>query len=192
MLLGLSLGASSPVVACSAYQSFFDVLPLQVSSSSQSCITSSQSFSGVAKLGKRLRSSSLVFSNSKPFQKYYRKAREARNVHMDENLFADSMDALRPVAQVPGCLPLLLTINDPAEKAVYVKDKGKSPSSMRGFLRRGFLNPSLVVQVTHKVSIASVLTPVVKEGVSTPGSPTAIKGEDFRVNGLKQTQKWPV
>jgi len=27
---------------------------------------------------------------------------------------------------------------------------------------------------------------------STPGSPTAIKGEDFKVNGLTQSQKWPV
>jgi len=54
-----SLGASSSAVACSVFQSF-DVLPLQVSSFSQSCITSSQSFSGAAELGKRLCSSSPV------------------------------------------------------------------------------------------------------------------------------------
>jgi hypothetical protein len=65
---------------------------------------------------------------------------------------------------------------------------------MRGFLRRGFLNPSPVVQVnlSHKVLVVSALTRVVKEGASTPGSPTAIKGEDFRVNDLIQSQKWPV
>jgi len=56
----LSLRASSPVVACSVFQSFSDMLPLQVSSSSQSCITSSRSFSRVVELGKRLRSSSRV------------------------------------------------------------------------------------------------------------------------------------
>lgn len=141
-------------------------------------------------MGKRLCSSSPVLSNSKPFQKYYRKAREARDLHMDENLFADSMEALRP-AQGPGFLSLLPS--DPAEKvaiALLVQDKGKSPSPVRGFLWWGFLNLSLVV--THKVSVVSASTPVVKEGASTPGSPTAIKGEDFRVNGLTQSQKWPV
>jgi hypothetical protein len=78
--------------------------------------------------------------------------------------------------------------------AVSVKEMVKSPSPVRGFLRRGFLNPSPVVQVnlSHKVSVVSVSTPAVKEGVSTLVSPTAIKGEDFRVNGLTQSQKWLV
>jgi hypothetical protein len=141
------------------------MLPQQVSSSSQSCITSSQSFSGAAKLGKRLCFSSSVLSNSKPFQKYYRKAREVKKVHMDENFFVDSMEALRPVAQVPGFLSLLPPISDPAGKvvvlpmqdstgvAVSVKDMGKSPSPVRVFLWRGFLNPSPIVQVnlSHQV-----------------------------------------
>jgi hypothetical protein len=139
------------------------------------------SFSRATELGKRLRSSSPVLSNSKLFQKYYQKAREAREVHMDENLFADSMEALRP-AQGPGFVSLLPS--DPAEKAVVVlsvQDKGKPPSPVRGFLRRGFLNPSPIV--THKVSVVPA---------STLGSPTAIKGEDFKVNGLTHSQKWPV
>jgi hypothetical protein len=109
-------------------------------------------------LGKRLRSSFAVLPNSKLFQKYYWKAREARKVHMEENFFAASMEALRPVAQVPGPLSLLPPISDTAEKvvvalpvqdstgvAVSVKDRVKSLSPMRGFLRRGFLNPSPVV-----------------------------------------------
>jgi hypothetical protein len=113
------------------------------------------------------------------------------------------MKALRLVAQVLGFLRLLPTISDPTEKVavvltvpdsagmvVSVKDKGKSPSPVRGFLRWGFLNPSLVVQATHKVSVVFASTPVVKEGALTPGSPTAIKGEDFRLNGLTQSQKW--
>jgi hypothetical protein len=100
---------------------------------------------------------------------------------MDKNLFADSMEALRPT-QGLGFLSLLPS--DPTEKVVVVlpvQDKGKSPSPVRGFLRWGFLNPSLVV--THKVSVIFAFTPIVKEGASTLSS-TAIKGEDFRVNGL--------
>jgi len=150
-------------------------------------------------LGKRLRSSSPVLSNSKPFQKNYRKVREARRVYLEENSFADSMEALRPVAQEPGFLSLLPPIRDPAEivvvalpvqdsagVAVFVKDMGKSPSPMRGFLWRGFLNPILVMLVV------SASTPFVMEGALTPGFPTTIKEKDFRVNGLTQSQKWPV
>jgi hypothetical protein len=175
-----SLGASSSVIACSVLQSS-NVLPLQVSS----CITSSQSFSGAVELGKMLHSSSPVLSDSKPFQKYYRKAKEARKVHLDEKFFADSMEALRPVAQVLGFLSLLL---DPAKKAIVVlpmQDSASAEVSVKGFLRRGFLNPSPVVQanLSHKVSVVSA---------STLGFPTAIKGEDFRVNDLTQSQKWPV
>jgi hypothetical protein len=78
--------------------------------------------------------------------------------------------------------------------AVSVKDMVKSPSAVRGLLRRGFLNQSLVVQVnlSHKVSVVSASTSATKEGASTLDSPTAIKGEDFRMNGLTQYQKWPV
>jgi hypothetical protein len=61
---------------------------------------------------------------------------------------------------------------------------------VRDFLQRGFLNLSPVV--THKVSVVSTLTSVVKEGAATLNSPTAIKREDFRVNGLTQSQKWAV
>jgi hypothetical protein len=69
-------------------------------------------------LGKRLRSSSPVLLDSKPFQKYYRKAREARKVHLDENFFADSMEAFRPIAQVPRFLSLLLPISVLVKKVV--------------------------------------------------------------------------
>jgi hypothetical protein len=175
-----SLGAYSSAIACSNFLSF-DVLPLQVPSY-QSCFTCSLSFSGAVELGKRLGSSSTLMSNSKPFLKYYRKAREARKMHMEEILFADSLEALRP-AQGPGFQSLIPTV--PAEKVdvvFSVQDKGKPPSPVRDFLQRGFLNPSPVV--THKVSVVFVSTPVVKEGAATLDSSTAIKGEDFRVNGL--------
>lgn len=146
-------------------------------------------------MGKRLRSSSLVLLNSELFQKYYRKASEARKVHMEKNFFANSMEALKSVAQVPGFLSMLPPISDPAEKvavalpvldstgvAVFVKDMGKASSPMRGFLRQAFLNPSPVVQVTS----------VVKESPLSMGSHTAIKRSDFRVNGLTQSQKWSI
>jgi hypothetical protein len=71
----------------------------------------------VIELGKRLGSSSTVMSNSKPFLKFYQKAREARKVHMDEILFADSLEALRP-AQGPGFLSLIPRV--PAEKGDVV------------------------------------------------------------------------
>jgi hypothetical protein len=119
-------------------------------------------------------------------------------VHMDENFFANSMEALRPATQVLGFLSLLPPINDLVEQlvvvllvldfvgvAVSVKDMGKSFSPVRCFHWRGFLNPSLVMQVnlSHKVSLVSA---------STTNSPTAIKGEDFRVNSMTQSQKWRV
>lgn len=56
-----------------------------------------------------------------------------------------------------------------------VKDKGSSPALMRGFLQRGFLNPSP----------ASI--PIVKEGAAASSSSIAIKGED----SFTQSQKWP-
>jgi len=49
------------------------------------------SFSRATELGKRLSSSSPMLADSKPIQKYYRKVREARKVHLDENSFADSL-----------------------------------------------------------------------------------------------------
>jgi hypothetical protein len=60
--------------------------------------------------------------------------------------------------------------------AVSMKDKGTSPALMRGFLRRGFLNPS------------PASNPIIKEGAVASSSSIAIKGEV----GLTQSQKWPV
>jgi hypothetical protein len=147
------------------------------------------SFSGAVELEKRLRLSSPVLSDSKPFRTYFRKAREARKMHLDGLSVADALEALRPSAIVPGSISkvpparelvetvaLALPMQDSAVLAVSVKDKGSSPMLMRGFLRRGFLNPS-------PVSI-----PFVKEGAAASSSSIAIKGED----SLTQSQKWPV
>jgi hypothetical protein len=136
-----------------------------------------------AELGKRLRLSSPVLSNSKPFRKCFRKAREARKMHLDGISFADALEALRPGAIVPGSISwvphtrelvaLTLPVQDSVVLAVSVKDKGSSPALMRGFLRRGFLNPS---------------PGSVKEGAAASSSSIAIKGEV----SLTQSQKWPV
>jgi len=53
------------------------------------------SSSGAVELGERLRLSCPVAFTSKPFQKYYRKAREGRVVKMDERLFSDSVAVMR-------------------------------------------------------------------------------------------------
>jgi hypothetical protein len=56
-----SWDTSSSITACLV---LYDGLPLQASSSPQSCITFSLSVFGAVELGKRLRSSSTVLSNS--------------------------------------------------------------------------------------------------------------------------------
>jgi hypothetical protein len=48
-----------------------------------------------AELGERLCSSTPVTLVSKPFQSYYRKAREGRALQLDASVFADSVAALR-------------------------------------------------------------------------------------------------
>jgi hypothetical protein len=48
-------------------------------------------------------------------------------------------------------------------EAALVKVASKKTSSARGFLQRGFLNPSLSGQASPKVSVASSYTLVVKE-----------------------------
>lgn len=145
------------------------------------------SFSGVAELGKRLRlSSPPVLLDSKPFRKYFQKAREARKMHLNGLSVADALEALRPGAIVPGSISRVPPAREPVETvalalpmqdvAVSVKDKGSSLALMRGFLRRGFLN----------LSLASI--PIVKEGAAASSSSIAINGED----SLTQSQKWPV
>jgi len=85
------------------------------------------------------------------------------------------------------------------DEAATVKVVIKQIPSVRGFLRRGFLNSSLAGQVSPKVSVALPSTLVVKEDevVGAPShlgrfvSPPAEKGEDLRVNNLIESQKWP-
>jgi hypothetical protein len=85
-----------------------------------------------------------------------------------------------------------------------VKDIVKPFISKKGFLRRGFLNPSLAVKVsTHsslfELVVSSSTLDVKEDGVielpfslSDCVTPFFEKGTEFRVNGLSQSQKWPV
>jgi hypothetical protein len=141
---------------------------------------------------------------------------------MDERLFFNSVEAMRldVAGGIPSPLlgatpesvsrvPLLLVesklvhssrVPPLVEEAASVKVAIKQTPSARDFLRRGFLNSSLVEQVLLKVSVILLSTLVANEDevVRTPPhlgscvSPTVDKGEDLRVNGLIESQKWPV
>jgi hypothetical protein len=172
-------------------------------------------------LGERLR---LPFPEElvlKPFQHYYRKAREGRVVHLDEGLYVDSVAAMRvDIASVTTYFPLsgVSPVSEPGEplspkeskllqssktevidEAASMKVASKKTSLVKGFLQMGFLNSSLSGQASPKVFVASSSTLVVKEdeAVGAPflgicATPTADKDEDLRVNDLIQSQNWPV
>jgi hypothetical protein len=68
----------------------------------------------VAEVGERLRLSRPMASISKSFQNYYRKAREGRAVKMDEQLFSDSVVAMR--LDFAGGIPFPLSGAAPESK----------------------------------------------------------------------------
>jgi len=119
---------------------------------------------------------------------------------MDERLFTDSVAVMR-LDFVGGIhFPLLgvipkseLPLESPlVDEAASVKDVIKQIPPARGLLRRGFLNSSMVGQVSAKMSIVLLSTLIVKEDevVGAPShlgrcvSPLADKGEHLRLNGL--------
>jgi hypothetical protein len=88
----------------------------------------------------------------------------------------------------------------PVVEAVSVKEVIKQVPPARGFLQRGFLNPSPTGQVSPIVPAVLPSTLVVKED-EVVGSPSHLgrcistlddKGEDLWLNGLIEFQKWPV
>jgi hypothetical protein len=95
----------------------------------------------------------------------------------------------------------VLLVMDFAGVKDSVMDIVKPSNSNKGFLRRGFFNSSPAVKVsTHTSLLESVMsssTLHVKEdgvvGIPSPSSGSTIEnGDDFRVNGLSQSQKWLV
>lgn len=99
-------------------------------------------FSSASELGERLRFSSPELLVFKPFQSYYRRAREGRSVQLDESLFVETMAAMR--TDIVGEIKSLQSsmMEDPS-KAISMKAVVKQTSLARGFLRRGFLNWSV-------------------------------------------------
>jgi hypothetical protein len=175
------------------------------------------SSSWAVELGERIHLSRPMASTSKPFQKYYRKAREGQAVKMDERLFSDYVAAMRsnfvdgipfpllgatPESELPLESKLVQSSRVPPlfDEVAFVEDVIKQIPPAMGFLWRGFLNSSLAGQVSPKVPVVSLLTLVVKEDevVVTPShlgccvSPSAEKGENLRVDSLVESQKWLV
>jgi hypothetical protein len=112
---------------------------------------SSGSSSRAAEVGERLRLSSPMASISKPFQNYFRKAREGRAMKMDECLFYDYVASMRldfagripfPLsgATLESELPLESKLVQSSrmpplvDKATFVKDVIKQIPPAKGFL----------------------------------------------------------
>jgi len=147
-----------------------------------------------------------VPSVSKPFQKFYQKARESRFGLLDEKLVVESMAAMKPpVSFSAEEVAAVLAELNPIGGADFVKGCVKPSSSMKGCLQRGFLDPSPAVKASSihtsilKTVVSSSTSKVKEVGVvgfpsSLGGCVTPIVGKDgdSRVNGLSQSQKWPV
>jgi hypothetical protein len=145
-------------------------------------------------LGEKLCSSLPVLPISKPFQKYYRKAREGRSVQLNEDLLAESLATMR----TPVSFSTKKAVATPPVKV----SAGMADSVKKGLLRRGFLNPSSAVKAStpHSSLVESVVSSSTREvkddgviGLPSPlsGHVTYFfeEGNEFRVNGLSQSQK---
>jgi hypothetical protein len=79
-------------------------------------------------------------------------------------------------------------------KADSVKDNFKPCTSKKGFLRRGFLNPNPAVKAStpHSSLLESIVSSRLPSSLSGFTTPIFEKGNEFRVNGLSQSQEWPV
>jgi hypothetical protein len=110
-----------------------------------------------------------------------------------------------PVSSSAEEAAAVLPVMDSAGVVDSVKDIVKPSISKKVFLWRVFLNPSLAVKIStlHSSLLDSVVsssTLDVKEdgviGFPSPLSgcvtPIFEKGDEFRVHGLSQFQKWPV
>jgi hypothetical protein len=134
----------------------------------------------VAELGEKIRSSLPALQSTKPFQRYYLKARDLRaghSVKWNEGLLADSM----ATSKTPIC-------SATREVATVPPVKNSAGSAKKGFLRKGFLNP-------RPAAIAPTASREAKDvgmlGLQSPPGcriiPSSIEG-----NGCSQSQEWPV
>jgi hypothetical protein len=120
------------------------------------------SHSGESALGKKVRSFPSPLMPSRPFQQYFRRARElraGRSVVWNDGLLADSLEASKLSAE-----PVLLKVTGGEACA---KKKTEFPAK-KGLFRKGFLNlpPSVPVPPV-------VLREVKKVGVVRPSSPSS-------------------
>jgi len=150
---------------------------------------------GAAEMGERIRSSLPVLQPSKPFQRFYRKARDFREgqVKWNDGLLADSMEASKKT----GGLCNKASVAEPNSKVDSIAPPLKSSAGMtsnekkvvsngkKSFLRKGFLYrrptvsaPSTSLSLPFELALS--LTSEDKEvGV-------------VRDNGITKFQQWPV
>lgn len=127
-------------------------------------------------------------------------------MQLDDNLFAESVAAMRlPVIVSTEEAVSVLLVLDSAGVADSVKYIVKPFISKKGFFRRGFLNPNPAMKVStpHSSLLESIMSSttldVKEDGVigfpsllSGCVTPFIGNGDDFRVYGSSQSQKWPV
>jgi hypothetical protein len=120
------------------------------------------SLSGASELGKKIRFSPSPLLPSRPFQQYFRRARElraGRSVVWNDGFLADSLEASKLSAE-----PVLLKVTSGEARA---KKKTEFPAK-NGLFRKGFLN------LPPSVPVPPVLPREVKEvGVVRPSSPSS-------------------
>jgi hypothetical protein len=135
---------------------------------------------------------------------YNHKTKDSRFTKMQDSLIDEAVS----VFVAPLVLPSVVVVPEPYGMITApVKVDVRKISLVRGFLRRGFLGLSSIVPVKPQpspdMSVASSSALVVKEdgeegafpfplGGCSPVIPAADKGDDFRLTGLIQSQKWPV
>jgi hypothetical protein len=135
---------------------------------------------GATELGEKLRSSPPVVS--KPFQRYFRKARvlgERVSWKWNDVLLSDSLKASKMVADL--AVNKVLVVEPPVKKVVEppVKD----------FLRKGFLNPRPVLTTT-----SSSPQKVVDGGIVGHSSPPrgCSSSSPIEGKGFSQSRNWPI
>jgi hypothetical protein len=120
-LLDPELPPTVSLVAPPALASLF----LSSSFSDSSCGTELPAFapplSGASKLGEKIRSSPPLLLNSKPFQHYYRRARELRESHSmnwNDGFRSDSLEALKTAVELP-----LKKVAEPPVKKYFLRKR---------------------------------------------------------------------
>jgi hypothetical protein len=150
---------------------------------------------GAAEMGEKIRSSLPMLQPSKPFQRYYRKARDLREgqVKWNDGLLVDSMEG----SKKSGRLCNKASVAEPNSKedstapplkssaGTTSNEKKEASNGKKSFLRKGFLNLRLAVLApSTSLSLPSKLAPSSTSEDKEVGV--------VRENGITQSQQWPV